>query len=101
MCSSSEFLHSKVYSRVDNNDKVPAIIDLEKDPVTGARLYNSHDCRELYFDDNEILDKLTGRNRFDKNNPNPSHSCWEEVLKATKSTSRPNGVKGSTKLIQQ
>ena len=40
--SISEFLHSKVCSRVDNNDKVPAIIDLGKDPVTGARLYDLH-----------------------------------------------------------
>ena len=73
--SMSEFLHSKVCSRVDNNNKFPAIIDLGKDPVIGARLYDLHNRRELYFDDNKILNKLTGRNRFDKKNPNPPHSC--------------------------
>jgi len=34
----SEFMHSMACSRIDNNDKIPAIIDLGVDPETGARI---------------------------------------------------------------
>ena len=67
--SISEFLHSKVCSRVDNNNKVPAVIDLGKGPVTEARLHNLYDRRELYFDDNKICDKLRGRKDLTKTIP--------------------------------
>ena len=32
-----------------------------------------HERGELVFDDNKILDELTGRNIIDKNKPNPRH----------------------------
>lgn len=93
-------MHSKECSRIDNNDKVPAIIDLGICQDTGARIYDLHERRELLCDDNEILDELTGRNRFDKSKPNEAHPTWTEVLKSTTSSARPNGIKGSTKLIR-
>ena len=80
----SEFLHSKECSRPDNNDKVPAIIDLGFSE-TGARIYDLHERRELLMDDNEILDMLTGRNRFDKSKPNEPHPTWDEVVRSTTS----------------
>ena len=60
-----------------------------------------HQRRELLYDDNEILDKLTGHNRFDKHSPNDPHPTWTEVKKATICEARPKGIKGSTKLIRQ
>ena len=97
----SEFMHPKECSRVDNTDKVPAIIDLGVCPETGARIYDLHERRELLFDDNEILDVLTGRNRFDLSKPRDAHPTWEAVVQATTSDARANGIKGSTKLIHQ
>ena len=94
-------MHSMACSIIDNNDKNPAIVDLGIDPDTGARIYDLHPRRELFFDDNEILDELTGRNRSDKNKPNDPHPTWVEVKRTTASASRPDGIKGSTKLIRQ
>ena len=96
----SEYLHSKECSRIDNTDKVPAIIDLGTCPDTGARIYDLHERREILFDDNEILDNLTGRNPFDKTKQSAPHPTWAEVKESTKSPARPNGIKGSTKLIR-
>ena len=90
-------MHSDECSRVDNNDKVPAIIDLGICPDIGARIYDLHPRRELLFDDNEILGELTGRNRVD----NVPHPTWAQIVGSTKSGSRPDGVKGSTKLIRR
>ena len=94
-------MHSTHCSRIDNNDKIPAIVDLGIDPETGAKLYDLHERRELYYDDNEILDELTDRNCSDEKNPNAPHPTWCEVINATTSDSRPNGIKGSTKLIRE
>ena len=94
-------MHSSECSRVDNNNKIPSIVDLGVCPTTGARMYDLHDRRELFYDDNEIIDALTGRNRVDKNKSNAPHPVWEEITRATKSAARPNGIKGSTKLIRQ
>ena len=90
-------MHSNECSRIDNNNKVPVIVDLGTCPDTGARIYDLHPCRELLFDDNEILAELTGRNRSN-NTPHPS---WAHIVETTTSASRPNGVKGSTKLIRR
>ncbi len=57
--------------------------------------------RELFYTDRECLDELTGRNRFDKDDPRPAHPTWETVVESTKNVKRPNGIKGSTKLIRQ
>ena len=89
----SEFMHSMACSRIDNNDKTPAIVDLGVDPDTGARIYDLHDRRELCFDDNEILDELTGRNRSDESSPYEPHPTWAEVIRTTTSATRPNGIK--------
>ena len=94
-------MHSNECSRIDNNDKVPAIVDLGLCPQTGARIYDLHERRELLFDDNEILDELTGRNWYDKTQPNRPHPTWAEVVRSTTTEARPNGIKGSTKLIRQ
>ena len=94
-------MHSKDCSRIDNNSKIPSIVDLGICPTTGARIYDLHDRRELLYDDNEIIDILTGRNRVDKTKSNPPHQVWEDITKATASASRPKGIKGSTKLIRQ
>ena len=97
----AELLHTEEFSRIDNNDKVPVIVDLGTCPETGARLYDLHPRRELFYDNNEILDELTGRNRFDETKPNEPHPTWKEIVRATTTESRKNGIKGSTKLIQQ
>ena len=97
----SELLHTDDLSRIDNNDKTPVIVDIGKCPVTGARMYDLHERRELEFDDQGILDKLTGRNPTNKDAPDTPHSTWIEVQKATTTTNRPNGIKGSKKLIRQ
>ena len=95
--SISEYMHSNECSRIDNNNKVPVIVDLGTCPDTGARIYDLHPCRELLFDDNEILAELTGQNRHN----NTPHPTWAHIVETTKSDSRPNGVKGSTKLIRR
>ena len=97
----SELMHSNECSRVDNTDKVPAIVDLGTCPETGARIYDLHERRELLYSDNEMFDELTGRNRFDKSNPRPPHPTWAAVVESTKSDSRPDGIKDSSKLIRQ
>ena len=33
----------------------------------------------MYYDDNESIDALTGRNRVDKTKSNPPHSVWEDI----------------------
>lgn len=94
-------MHSSECCRIDNTNKIPSIVDLGICPNTGARMYDLHDRRELMYDDNEIIDVLTGRNRVDKNKSSPPHAVWEEITRATKSDVRRNGIKGSTKLIRQ
>ena len=94
-------MHSNECSRVDNTSKIPSIIDLGICPTSGARMYDLHDRRELFYDDNEIIDVLTGRNRVDKTKTNPPHTVWEDIIRSTITPSRPNGIKGSTKLIRQ
>ena len=96
----SELLHTNEFSRVDNNDKIPTIIDLGLCQDTGARIYDLHERRELMFDDNELLDKLTGWDRLDKSRPNPPHPTWSQIKQDTTTDSRPRGIKGSTKLIR-
>jgi len=78
----SEWMHSKECSRIDNNDKVPVIVDLGVCPHSGTQIYDLHERRELLYDDNEILDELTGRNRMNKNKPNPRHPVWSESFNA-------------------
>ena len=97
----AEWLHSKDCCRIDNTDKNQAIVDLGICPQTGARMYDLHDRRELYYDDDEIIDVLTGRNRADKDKPNQPKPIWDDIKRATTTPSRPNGIKGSTKLIRQ
>ena len=97
----SEWMHSTECSRVDNTDKIPAIVDLGICPDTGARMYDLHDRRELLYDDNEIIDVLTGRNRADKDKPAQPKPIWDDIKRATTTSSRPNGINGSTKLIRQ
>ena len=97
----AEWLHSKDCSRIDNTDKNQAIVDLGICPQTGARMHDLHDRRELYYEDDEIIDVLTGRNRADKNNPNKPNQIWEDIKIATTTPARPSGIKGSTKLIRQ
>ena len=94
-------MHLLHCSHVDNTSKIPSTVDLDFFPITGARMYDLHDRRESFFDDNEIIDVLTGGNRVDKNKSNPPHAVWEDVNRATKSAARPNGIKGSTKLVRQ
>ena len=63
-------------------------------------MYDLHDRREFFYDDNEIIDVLTGRNMVDKNKSNPPQTVWDDIIsRATKSAARPNGIKGLTKLI--
>ena len=80
-------------------DKVSAIVYLDICPETGARIYNLHPKRELGYDDKQILDKPTGLNRFNEEEPNQPHATWESILRPTISKSQPRGIKGSTKLI--
>ena len=94
-------MHSKECSRVDNTDKVPAIVDLGTCPETGARIYDLHQRRELFYSDREVLEELTGRSRFEKSTPRDPHPTWTSVAESTKTDNRPNGIKGSTKLIRQ
>ena len=47
-------------SRIDNNNKVPAIIDLDLCSNTGIRIYDPPERRDLFFDDNEIPEELAG-----------------------------------------
>lgn len=44
-----ELLHSEEFSQIENNDKVPVIVDLGRCPEIEAKLYNLHPCRELYY----------------------------------------------------
>ena len=97
----SEYMHSSECSRIDNTDKIPAIIDLGVDPETGARIYDLHPRCELLYNENEVLDLLTGRNRLDKSKPNKPHQTWASIVERTKTDSRKDGIKGSTKLIRQ
>ena len=92
-------MHSKDCSRIDNNDKVTAIVDLGVCPTTGARIYNLHKRRELMYNDNEIIDELTGRNHHDKSKPNEPNTVWCQVIESNTTAARPNGIKGSTKLM--
>ena len=79
----SELLHTNEFSQVDNNDKIPTIIDLGLCQDTGARIYDLHERRDLMFDDNELLDKLTGWDRLDKSRPNPPHPTWSQIKQDT------------------
>ena len=97
----SEWMHSGECSRVDNTSKIPSIVDLGVCPETGARMYDLHDRRELLYDDNEIIDILTGRDRVDKSKSTPPHAVWEEIIRSTTTPSRPGGIKGSTKLVRE
>ena len=96
----SDLLHSNEFSRIDNSDKTHLIVDVGQCPLTKARIYDLHPRRQLIFDDQEILDELTGRNRSDKNKPNQPHPVWTEVKRATSTRARPKGIVGSRKLIR-
>ena len=96
----SDLLHSNEFSRIDNSDKTHLIVDVGQCPLTKARIYDLHPRRQLIFDDQEILDELTGRNRSDKNKPNQPHPVWTEVKRATTTRAGPKGIVGSRKLIR-
>ena len=97
----SEWMHSSECSCIDNTSRIPSIVDLGVCPETGARVYDLHDRRELLYDDNETIDILTGRNRVDKSKSSPPHAVWQEITRSTKTPARPNGIKGSTKLVRE
>ena len=97
----SELPHSDEFSRIDNTNKAPIIVDLDIDPQTGARLYDLYPHIELHCDNQEFLDELTGRNRFDEENPNNPHPAWTEIINITTSGKHPKGIKGLTKLINK
>ena len=95
-----ELLHHNNFSRIDNIDKTPIIVDLGLCPTTGRRIYDLHQRRELLLGDREILDELKGTNRADKSNPNPPHPVWTEVIRSTTTKAKPKGIVGSVKLIR-
>ena len=97
----SETLHSDEFCRIDNTDKTPVVINNGTCPDTGARLYDLHERRELLYNDEDILQKLTGCNRRRPEDSSPPHPTWLNLTEATTTPKRPNGIKGSTKLIRR
>ena len=93
-------LHSNEFSRIDNTDKIPVIIDLGICPNMGAKIYDLHEHRRLGYDDKQFLDESTGQNRFNEKEPRRPHTTGESILQSKPSASRPEGVKVSTQLIR-
>jgi len=94
-------MHTDECSRIDNNDKIPAIVDLGSCPATGARIYDLHPRRELLYEDRELLAELTGRKRLHHSGATAPHQVWCQVISATTTNKRPDGIKGSTKLVRK
>ena len=67
-------MHSKECSRIDNNNKVPAIVDLGVCPHSGAKIYDLHERRELVFDDYDILSELTRKEQNGQEQAKPISS---------------------------
>ena len=95
-----ELLHHNDFSQIDNTNKTPIIVDLGLCLTTGRRIYNIHKCRELLLGDQEILNELKGTNWANKNDPNPLHAVWTEVIRSTMTKAKPKGIVGSVKLIR-
>ena len=98
--SIAELLHTDEFSTVDNCNKREYLIPLGV-TSTGQRIYDIHEARRLNFTKEEILDKLTGRNRMDPKNPNEPHPVFKEIRRGTSTKKRPDGIKGSMKLLGQ
>ena len=93
-------LHSNEFSRIDDFDKIPIIVDIGQCPVTKAQIYDLNPQRQLFYDDQGIFSKLTGRNPSDKFNPNAPHPVWTEIQKKTATETKPKGIVGSEKIDQ-
>lgn len=96
----ADVLHTDLFSRVDNSDKREFVVH---GGVTdsGQAIYDIHPARHLTMSHTEIFDTLTGRNRADPANPKEPNPSWKAVQRATATPNRPNGIKGSVKLLRQ
>lgn len=94
-------LHEDEWSRLDNTDKTPVLIDNGFCPESGRRFYDLHYRRELHFTDREMLDRLTGRNVSNPSKTNRPHPTWEKMQVLARNKNDMLSIKGSTKLIRK
>ena len=95
-----DFLHSDEVSQVDNENEKDIIIHIGL-ATSGAVLYDIHPKRRMLLNNEEIFDLLTGRNRNNPDKPNEPHEVWKNIQRATATAKRPNGIKGSMKLLKR
>lgn len=67
----------------------------------GKKMYDLHEARRMRYTTGEVFNKLTGYNPRKPNEPKIPHPIWREIQEATRTVKRPNGIKGSTKLLKQ
>ena len=95
-----DFLHSDEVSQVDNENKKDIIIPIGL-ATSGTVLYDIHPKQRMLLNNEEIFDLLTGRNRNNPDKPNEPHEVWKNIQRATATAKRPNGIKGSMKLLKR
>ena len=97
-----KLLHSDMFSRIDNNNKSPKHIYTGIVDKDGRREYELHDKRVLRGDPSFLWRLLTGTTRMGEDMGEDAvepMAEWLEIVRLTTTESRPNGIKGSAKLI--
>ena len=97
-----DFLHSDVASRQDNYRKRKVVLTLPADPGTGETNYCIHWQRELRRNWKSLYVLLTGMDT-DGNPVNglEATSWWKQIVRLTRTPTRPNGIKGSYQMLSK
>ena len=66
---------------------------------SGARIYDEHPARELTLTVKEILDLLTGYDRSKGEYSGEPHPVWKQIMEASATIKRPDGIKATQKLL--
>lgn len=97
-----DFLHSDIASRQDNYRKRKVVLTLPADPDTGETSYCIHWQRELRRNWKSLFVLLTGMDT--DGNPVAGLeplSWWKQIVRLTTTPTRPNGIKGSYRMLSQ
>ena len=93
----SELFHSDDFTIIDNSNKVEYLIPLDR-TADGKLAYDLHFSRVLKYTKDDMRLQVFGEH---PNEPllNKPHPVFKKIQEETKTEKRPNGIKGSSKLL--
>lgn len=95
-----DLLHTDEFLQADNVNKREHFVHAGFNDA-GQQMHCLHEARRMHVNDEEAFDLLAGRNRADPSKPNEPHPKWKELVQSTVTSARPNGIKGSLKLLNR